>query len=66
MRKRIKDVVEKNALLLFFISSIITLILFVYIVIEYKIVAFQALSLLYIIYYIYKVIYYEMFGVLND
>ncbi len=66
MRKRIKDVVEKNALLLFFISSIITLILFVYIVIKYKIVAFQALSLLYIIYYIYKVIYYEMFGVLND
>ncbi len=66
MRKRIKNVVKENALLLFFVSNMITLTLFIFVVFKYKIVTFQALSLLIVIYYIYKVIYYEMFGVLND
>ncbi len=66
MKKRIKDVLNNKALFLFFVVSIISFICYVFIVIKYKIVLYQALSLLMLLYCIFKTIYFEMTGVFDD
>ena len=63
---KIKDVVKKHALFLFVVSNIIVAIVFGVIIIKYKLILFHILSISIVIYYIFKVIYYKMFGVLDD
>ena len=66
MKRRIKDVVNNKALFLFFVVSIIFSVTYLFVVFKYEIVAFQAISLLLFLYFIFKIIYYEMTGVFND
>ncbi|MBQ6285291.1 MAG: hypothetical protein IJK67_03155 [Bacilli bacterium] len=63
---KIKDVVKKHALFLFVVSNIIVAIVFGVIIIKYKLILFHILSISIVIYYIFKVIYYKIFGVLDD
>ena len=64
--RKIKDVVKNNALFLFVVSNLVVSIIFISVIIKYKLVLFHILSILIVIYYFFKVIYYRMFGVLDD
>ncbi len=63
--KKIVDVVKTNALLFFAVSSLFSVMCVLYIVIKNNLYA-HTMSFLIVVYYFYKVIYYRMFGVLDD
>lgn len=66
MRERIKDVVKGNALFLFFVVSIICIVSSLLLYFKCRIELYQTISLLIFLYFTFKIMYYEMTGVLND
>ncbi len=66
MRERIKDVVKENALFLFFVVSIICIVSSLLLYFKCRIELYQTISLLIFLYFTFKIMYYEMTGVLND
>lgn len=64
--KKVKEVVKENSLLMFTLLGVILLIIAFNLVIHKIVEVYQFLLILTVIYYILKVIYYGMFGVLND